>query len=385
MLIDRSLITLIKNKLAGEARVLVLYGPRQSGKTVLLNEIAAAETRKKLFLKGEDIRIKEIFSVPRYDTLKSYIGDTEVLMIDEAQKIDNIGSSLKLIFDSSPIHIIVSGSASFDLANKLAEPMTGRATFFTLYPLSVLELDREELRFGLDKKLPELLRFGMYPKIHTLKSELEKQDYLHDVISTYLYNDLLTFHEIKKPKKILDLLSLLALQIGSEVNIWELSKQLLLDRQTVEKYLDVLEKMFIVINLRGFSRNLRKEITKTSKYYFVDLGLRNALIRNFNPLNLRDDVSGLFENFCVIERIKSLSNQRKPANFYFWRTYDQKEIDLIEERDGMLRAFEFKFGDGIIPQATQKEFRKTYPQSDLQLVNQKNIEKFLGYNATAAY
>lgn len=377
MLIDRSITTLIKDKLAGEPKVIVLYGPRQSGKTVLLNEIAGAEKRKKLSLKGEDIRIQEVFSVPRYDTLKSYLGDTEVLIIDEAQKIDNIGSSLKLIFDSSPIHIIVSGSASFDLANKLAEPMTGRATFFTLYPLSVFELDKEEVRFGLDKKLPDLLRFGMYPKIHTLGSEVEKQDYLHSVISTYLYNDLLSFNEIKKPKKILDLLSLLALQIGNEVNIWELSKQLLLDRQTVEKYLDVLEKMFIVINLRGFSRNLRKEITKTSKYYFVDLGLRNALIRNFNPLRLRGDVGGLFENFCVIERMKALSNQRKHANFYFWRTYDQKEIDLIEERDGKLNAFEFKFGDGKIPQATKKEFLHTYPDSTLTLINTENIEESL--------
>ena len=255
--------------------------------------------------------------------------------------------------------------------------MTGRATFFTLYPLSVFELDKEEIRFGLDKKLPDLLRFGMYPKIHTLGSEVEKQDYLHSVISTYLYNDLLSFNEIKKPKKILDLLSLLALQIGNEVNIWELSKQLLLDRQTVEKYLDVLEKMFIVINLRGFSRNLRKEITKTSKYYFVDLGLRNALIRNFNPLRLRGDVGGLFENFCVIERMKALSNQRKHANFYFWRTYDQKEIDLIEERDGKLNAFEFKFGDGKIPQATKKEFLHTYPDSTLTLINTENIEESL--------
>lgn len=377
MLINRSITTLIKDKLAGEPRVIVLYGPRQSGKTVLLTEIAKTEKRKKLFLKGEDVRVQEVFSVPRYDTLKSYIGDTEVLIIDEAQKIDNIGSSLKLVFDSLPIHILVSGSASFDLANKLAEPMTGRATFFTLYPLSVSELDREEMRFGLAKKLPELLRFGMYPKVHALKSDLEKQDYLYDVINTYLYNDLLSFNEIKKPKKILDLLSLLALQVGSEVNIWELSKQLLLNRQTVEKYLDVLEKMFIVINLRGFSRNLRKEVTKTSKYYFVDLGLRNALIRNFNSLNLRNDVGGLFENFCIIERMKALSNQRKYANFYFWRTYDQKEIDLIEERDGKLNGFEFKFGDGKIPKATKSEFLKTYSHSNLQLINPENIEEFL--------
>lgn len=377
MLIDRSLTTLIKNKLAGEPKVIVLYGPRQSGKTVLLNEIAGGENRKKLSLKGEDVRVQEIFSVPRYDTLKSYIGEIEVLIIDEAQQIDNIGSSLKLIFDSSPIHIIVSGSASFDLANKLAEPMTGRATFFTLYPLSLSELPHEKTMFGLDKILSELLVFGLYPKIHTLESVVEKQDYLYDVINTYLYKDLLSFNEIKKPKKILDLLSLLALQIGSEVNIWELSKQLLLDRQTVEKYLDVLEKMFVVINLRGFSRNLRKEITKTSKYYFVDLGLRNALIRNFNPINVRNDVGSLFENFCILERMKFLSNQRKPANYYFWRTYDQKEIDFIEERDGKLFATEFKFEDGKTPEATKKEFLKTYQHSDLTLINRENIEEFL--------
>lgn len=377
MLIDRSLTTLIKNKLAGEPKVIVLYGPRQSGKTVLLNEIAGGENRKKLSLKGEDVRVQEIFSVPRYDTLKSYIGEIEVLIIDEAQQIDNIGSSLKLIFDSTPIHIIVSGSASFDLANKLAEPMTGRATFFTLYPLSLSELPHEKTMFGLDKILSELLVFGLYPKIHTLESVVEKQDYLYDVINTYLYKDLLSFNEIKKPKKILDLLSLLALQIGSEVNIWELSKQLLLDRQTVEKYLDVLEKMFVVINLRGFSRNLRKEITKTSKYYFVDLGLRNALIRNFNPINVRNDVGSLFENFCILERMKFLSNQRKPANYYFWRTYDQKEIDFIEERDGKLFATEFKFEDGKTPEATKKEFLKTYQHSDLTLINRENIEEFL--------
>lgn len=370
MLIDRTLITLIKEKLLGEPKVIILYGPRQSGKTYLLNEISGQETRKVLFVRGDDIQIQKIFSVPDYSSLKSFVGDTPILIIDEAQKIENVGASLKLLFDSQPIHIIASGSASFDLANKLAEPMTGRATTFTLYPLALGEL---EMPFGLEEKLPDLLRFGMYPKVHTLATEKEKEEYLYDIINSYLYQDLLSFGEIKKPKKIIDLLSLLALQIGSEVNIHELSNKLLLDRVTIEKYLDILEKMFIIINLRGFSRNLRKEITKMSKYYFVDLGLRNALIRNFNTLDLRNDGGACFENFAVIEKIKSLINKRDFANWYFWRTYDQKEIDLIEEKDGKLQAFEFKLGAGKVAKTTKEEFLKTYPNSQFTLVTPRNL------------
>ncbi len=377
MLINRTLIQLIKDKLSGEPRVIVLYGPRQSGKTVLLNEIVNKEKRDVLFLKGDDIRVQNVFSVSRYDTLKSFIGNTQVLIIDEAQKIENIGSSLKLVFDSQPIHILVSGSASFDLANKLAEPITGRATFFTLYPLAVSELVKDELAFGLETKLPELLTHGMYPKIHTLNGQKDKEDYLFDVVNTYLYNDLLSFGEIKKPKKILDLLSLLALQIGSEVNIRELSDKLLLDRQTVEKYLDVLEKMFIVINLRGFNRNLRKEISKTSKYYFVDLGLRNALIRNFNSLELRSDSGAMFENFAFIERVKVMANRKDYANWYFWRTYDQKEIDLIEEKDGKLRAIEFKLSKSKTGSAG-KEFCRNYQASRYEIINPESLMNFLG-------
>jgi predicted AAA+ superfamily ATPase len=191
-----------------------------------------------------------------------------------------------------------------------------------------------------------------------------------------LYNDLLTFREIKKPKKILDLLGLLAHQIGAEVNIEEVAQNLLLNRQTVEKYLDVLEKMFVLVNLRGFSRNLRKEISKTSKYYFTDVGIRNAVIRNFNPLNLRSDTGGLFENFCVIERMKALANRRKCANFYFWRTYDQKEIDLVEERDEKLRTFEFKHGSAKISKAARREFAETYPRSEFAIITPENLPAF---------
>lgn len=385
MIIDRTILPSIKKILLGEPRIIVIYGPRQAGKTVLLGEITNPEKRKTLFFQGDDLLTQDLFSTPRLDTLENTVGDAEIIVIDEAQKIENIGQSLKLLYDNRPRVILATGSSSFHLANKLAESMTGRATFFTLYPLAISELPREKTMFGLDKILPELLVFGLYPKIHSLHSQEQKEQYLLDIINTYLYQDLLSFEGIRKPKKIIDLLSLLAFQVGSEVSIQELSQKLSLSKIVVEKYLDVLEKMFIVINLRGFSRNLRKEITKTSKYYFVDLGLRNALIRNFNAMNLRNDVGALFENFCVIERMKVLSNQKKSANFYFWRTYDQKEIDFIEERDGMLRAFEFKFGDDKIHGATQKEFLKTYPQSDLQLINTKNIEEYLRYDFTAVY
>ncbi len=380
MLINRVITTLILDKLAGEPKVIVLYGPRQSGKTVILHEIADRERKngkETLFLKGDDIRVQEVFSIANYDNIGKFIGDPRILIIDEAQKIENIGSSLKLLFDSRPIHIVASGSASFDLANKINEPLTGRATFFTAYPLSVDETRYGVPNVGLSSRLEDFLRFGMYPKVHVLSGEKEKEEYLYDIISTYLYQDLLSFEDIKKPKKILDLLSLLSLQVGSEVRLDELSRNLSLHRSTIEKYLDVLEKMFIIINIRGFSRNLRKEISKTSKYYFTDLGLRNAIIRNFNPLKLRTDAGALFENFGILEKIKRLSNTKKHANFYFWRTYDQKEIDLIEERDGALHAFEFKFGEGNIPKATKSEFLKTYPQSDLTLINRENIEDFL--------
>lgn len=377
MLINRTITRAIKDKLIGEPRVLVLYGPRQSGKTVLLNQLLDGEKRKILFLRGEDLQVQGVFSVPIFEKINSFIGDAEVLVIDEAQKIENIGESLKLLFDARPISILVSGSASFDLANKLAEPMTGRATFFTLYPLSVAEIPKILPNPGLKYRLEDYLRFGMYPKVHTLTTEKEKEGYLYDVINTYLYNDLLTFKEIKKPKKILDLLALLAHQVGSEVKIEELSQNLLLNRETVEKYLDVLEKMFVLVNLRGFSRNLRKEISKTSKYYFTDLGLRNAVIRNFNPLNLRGDIGGLFENFCVIERMKRILNQRESANWYFWRTYDQKEIDLVEERGGKLLTFEFKYSPTKGLGSAAKEFMKTYENSSFSLVNPENIESFL--------
>lgn len=377
MLIDRTILTPIKKILTGEPKVVVVYGPRQAGKTVLLTEIIKNETRETKVYTGDDLVTQEIFSAPIAESLLKIVGDVQVLVIDEAQKIINIGSSLKLLFDARPMHILVSGSSSFDLANRLAEPMTGRATFFTLYPLAVSELPQKEMGLGVKRRLPQLLIYGMYPKVHTLDSWEGIEQYLRDLINTYLYKDVLSFEGVRKPKKIIDLLSLLALQIGMEVSIKELSQKLSLANIVVEKYLDILEKMFVVVNLRGFSRNLRKEITKTSKYYFTDLGLRNALIRNFNPLNLRSDVGAMFENFCILERMKALNNRRESANFYFWRTYDQKEIDLIEEREGKLRAFEFKWSDkkdGLT--SAGKEFTSTYPNSNFEVITPEKLDQF---------
>lgn len=380
MIIKRTIFNQIKNSLFQEPRIIILYGPRQSGKTTLVKQLLEDFPEEKyLFVNGDDIRTQEIFSQPRLDVLKKLIGNKQYLIIDEAQRITNIGLVLKLIYDELRIYILATGSSSFDLANEIKESLTGRTKTFILYPLSVRELPIEPPNLSFKDRLEEILRFGFYPKTTTLADEKEKIDYLNELINHYLYKDILIFESIRKPKKVIDLLSLLAFQIGSEVSIQELARNLSLAKIIVEKYLDILEKMFLIVNLRGFSRNLRKEISKTSKYYFVDLGLRNALIRNFNPLNLRDDVGKLWENFCFIERKKKIDNQRIPTNFYFWRTYDRKEIDLIEEREGKLLGFEFSWRMKSKKKAETafNEFRSTYNHSDLKTISLENIEWFL--------
>lgn len=375
MIIERSLFNPIIKQIKKEPKIIIIYGPRQSGKTTLIKQLLAKLNITTPIFNGDDIRTQEAFGMPNLRLLKKAVGDEKILVIDEAQRIENIGLSLKLLYDDLNITMIASGSSSFDLANKVNEPLTGRAATFTLYPLAILEIPVKLPDISVKPRLEEFLRFGMYPKVETLISEEDKQNYLNDLISNYLYQDILSFETVRKPKKVIDLLSLLALQIGSEVSILELAQNLSLSKSIVEKYLDILEKMFIIINLRGFSRNLRKEISKTSKYYFVDLGLRNALIRNFNPLILRSDKGALFENFCIIERIKYFANKRQKANFYFWRTYDQKEIDLIEEKDGKLFGFEFKYGKekGKIP----KTFLETYPNSQIEIITQDNYLSFV--------
>ncbi|MBM4177250.1 ATP-binding protein [Candidatus Gribaldobacteria bacterium] len=376
MLIDRHISSIIKETTQKEPKIIVLYGPRQAGKTTLLNLLFSGyDPGDFVFLNGDDIRTQEIFSSANLDTLKKAVGEKKYLVIDEAQRIHNIGLNLKLLFDSLKIRIIVSGSASFELANKINEPLTGRSATFFLYPIAVNELKPQPPDLSLEPRLEEFLRFGMYPKVLTLTGEKEKENYLYDLVNNYLYRDVLSLEKVRKPKKVVDLLALLALQIGQEVSVAELAANLALSRRVVEKYLDLLEKMFIIVNLRGLSRNLRKEIYKTSKYYFLDLGLRNCLIRNFNPLKTRNDKGVLFENFFIVEKMKTLNNKGDFANFYFWRTYDQKEIDLIVEKGGKLLAYETKWKE--VQAKPPKEWLASYPQAEFFLVNSSNFLDFL--------
>lgn len=376
MEIKRSLFHYIQKELKSEPKALILYGPRQAGKTTLIGHLLRETDLPYVQLNGDDLRVQELFSRPDLDRLKSTVGDKKLLVIDEAQRIENIGLTLKLIFDHYKIHIIASGSASFDLASKINEPLTGRSATFTLYPFSFGELPVTPPATSNSERMEEFLRFGMYPKVTGYSSFEEKEYYLYDLINNYLYRDILAFEQVKKPKKALDLLTLLALQIGSEVSTSELASHLSISKPVVEKYLDLLEKMFVIVNLRGFSRNLRKEVSKASKYYFVDMGFRNALIRNFNPLSLRADTGVMFENFAIIERMKKYLHQRQFANFYFWRTYDQKEIDLIEERQGELQAFEFKWKDGQGNQKAANEFTSAYENSRYQVVTPAVFDGF---------
>lgn len=374
MLINRTIEEQLKKELTGEKKVIILYGPRQAGKSTLINELKKGLPDVKSY-NGEDIDTQNLFGVNSLDLLKKTVDNCQYLFIDEAQHIPNIGLSLKLLHDNLKIRILATGSSSFDLANKLNEPLTGRSVTYLLYPLSLAETPRNNI-LPLERTLESYLRFGMYPETIITEGEEKKEKYLYNLINNYLYKDILMFENVRKPKKVLDLLSLLALQIGKEVSIAELATQLKISQQLVEKYLDILEKMFVIINLRGFSRNLRKEISKTSKYYFLDLGLRNALIRNFNPLDLRTDAGEMFENWFIMERMKFLSNQQKYANFYFWRTYDQKEIDLIEERDGKLIGFECKWSTDKTPKPP-KDWLNTYANASHQVVNQENFEESL--------
>jgi len=375
MIINRTIKKELESALKNtDRKVIILYGPRQAGKTTLIEMLLHQDLSYKKY-NGDDIFTQNIFSNNNLESLKREIGEKDLLIIDEAQRINNIGLSLKLIIDNLPIKVIVSGSASFDLADKVCEPLTGRTKTFWLYPLSLREVKDKFPQMEKDKIIEEMLLYGMYPKIWNIEGKKEKEDYLFKYINSYLYRDILTISKIKKPKKIIDLLILLALQIGSEVSVSELAQNTNLTQSTVENYLDVLEKMFVIFNVRGFSRNLRKEISKTSKYYFFDMGVRNALIRNFNSLSLRGDAGAMFENWVISEKVKKSNNNRDFSNFYFWRTYDQQEIDLVEDSKGSITAYECKWKKDT--KKIPNDWKKAYPQSQFNLINKDNVFEFL--------
>lgn len=366
----RSIEQQIHDALGKPGTAIILYGPRQAGKTTLVKHLLE-KLPDAISFTGDDLYTQSLLVRHELEHLKRIVGSATTIFIDEAQRIENIGLTLKLLVDHLPVTVIASGSASFELADRLSEPLTGRARTFHLHPLSWREVEQKYRMISPDTSIEEMLRFGMYPRVHTLESNQEKEEYLYSYLNHYLYRDLLEFEQIKKPKKVVDLLVMLAHQIGKEVAVSELSNGLGLSQKTVESYLDILEKMFVIVNIRGFSRNLRKEVTKTSRYYFADIGLRNALIRSFVPLNLRSDTGDLFENWFVMERIKRAGNQRRFVGFYFWRTYDQREIDLVEDIDGTLTGFECKWSSKARVKAP-KEWSEAYPEAGFEVVTQAN-------------
>lgn len=364
-------------KLVAPNKVVLVYGPRRTGKTTLLEHFIQGLSEPYHLINGEDFFIQQVLSSQSIDKLKDFVGPKKWLIIDEAQKIPAIGLNLKLIVDHIPdIRVIVTGSSSFDLASQVGEPLTGRKWTLRLFPLSQMELAQKENAAETAARLESRLIYGSYPEVVLSEDDQLRQRYLKEIISSYLYKDILELEGVRHSDKLVRLLQLLAFQIGKEVSFAELGGQLGLNKNTVDRYLDLLEKAFVVYQLRGFSRNLRKEVSKSPRYYFYDIGIRNALIQNFNPLNLRDDAGVLWENYLVMERVKKQEYTAISCANYFWRTYDKKEIDWIEEREGRLFAYEFKWSPSA-KAVPPNDFMKAYPDTDFSRVDTENYLKFI--------
>jgi len=359
------------DKLLKPNRALIIYGPRRIGKTTLLNNYLNKIRYKYLLDTGDNVETRQIFGLPDFEKIIDYAAKYELIAIDEAQLIPNIGSGLKILVDQVPnIKVIATGSSSFDLANQVGEPLTGRKITINLYPLLQSELLTIFNKYELKKNLSDFLIFGSYPEVITAKTRTGKIAIIKEIVTSYLLKDILSFERIKSSKVLLDLIKLLAFQIGSEVSFNELATQLSVNARTVTRYIDLLEKSFIIVNLGSFSRNLRKEVTRKNKYYFLDNGIRNGVIDQFNDLDKRDDIGKLWENFIVMERIKMLDYKKIYGHLYFWRTYEQKEIDIVEERDGKLAGYEIKWKkDKVKP---PKDWLATYKNAEYKVINQDN-------------
>lgn len=370
----RKLEKLIKDRFFKQ-NIIILYGPRQVGKTTLVKKMFDQYDGKKAYFQCDIVSDRNLFEIPEPRDIKKAIGDITLLIIDEAQLVENIGTTLKVLFDTYPdLQIIATGSASFDLANKIREPLTGRAYEFIMYPLSVEEIISEKGIIFFKQNESHYLRFGFYPKIIE-ESDMESIQQLSFLQNNTLYKDIFTLESIKKPKVLEKLITLLAFNIGSSLNINNIGREIGTADKTVERYLDLLEKMFVIVRLYGFSRNLSNEIKKGFKVYFTDIGMRNSIINNFNTLDKRNDKGALFENYFIIERLKYLSNNRIIVNRYFWKNYNQIEIDLIEERSGELQAIEVKYNED--KSRSFKFFEKEYENVTSKVVNKNNYLDFV--------
>lgn len=357
-------------------KVMLVFGARRVGKTILLHEICKKFNGKYMLLNGEDADTQNLLANKSIANYRLLTDGIQLLAIDEAQNISDIGGKLKLMVDEIPgLYVVASGSSSFDLQNKAGEPLVGRSSTFHLFPFTQAEIQPQENILQTHRNLDQRLIYGSYPEILSIDTQEMKKEYLSDIVNAYLLKDILTFDGIRNASKLKDLLRLIAFQIGSEVSNDELGRQLGLSKNTVERYLDLLAKVFVIFRLGGFSRNLRKEVVKSSKWYFYDVGIRNAIIGNFNPISLRQDMGALWENYIISEKIKSNAHLHIHAQSFFWRTYDRQEIDLIIENEGKIEAFECKWGKKIakIPVA----FGNAYPNAVFNTINKENYLEYI--------
>lgn len=365
----------IESQLAPK-RVLIIYGPRRVGKTTLLGNYLARlpANLNVLSVTGDDVHVRAIFQSEELTRLRNFASPYDVLTIDEAQYIPSIGLGLKMLIDAFPEKIfVVTGSSSFELGNQVGEPLTGRHYTMTLFPLAQTEVHIGS--FTARAALPETLIYGSYPEVVATDDHIEKVRVLNELISSYLYKDVLALDKIKSPQLLHDIAKMIAYQVGAEVSLNEIAVALQTDVKTVGRYLDLLEKMFVIKKVRGFSRNLRNEISKKARYYFLDNGVRNAVIGRFNPLDVRDDVEALWENFCFMELNKLDNLAGHYTQYYFWRTHDGKEVDIIREHAGQLYAYECKWG-GKVPKVPRL-FMETYPGTQYEVLTPDRLERFL--------
>ncbi|MDO4526172.1 MAG: ATP-binding protein [Bacteroidales bacterium] len=375
--IERELKKQITDRIKPQ-KVMLIYGARRVGKTLLLREIFNEFKGKKIILNGESSDTVRMIADKSISNYKRLFAGIDLLAIDEAQHIPDIGMKLKLMVDEIPgLSIIATGSSSFDLQNQAGEPLVGRCTRFMLTPFSIKELSNQQSAFETISNIDHYLVYGSYPELIGIETSGEQAHYLTEIVDSYLLKDILAVDGIKNAQKMHDLLRLIAYQVGSEVSIDELGKQLSISRNTAERYLDLLQKVFVLYKIGGYSKNLRKEVTKSSKWYFQDNGIRNAVLNDFRPFADRssEERGALWENFIISERMKMKHNELSSTNLYFWRTYDQQEIDLIEENNNIITAFEMKAGKKN-PKAP-KAFADAYPDAVFNVVNKDNFWEYV--------
>lgn len=359
-----------------DKEIIIIYGARQTGKTTLLEQLFEKRDEAVIF-NCENKTIADILESKDLTQIKLLFDNNKIVILDEAQRIKDIGLALKLIYDEKnyPVKIIATGSSSFELARNISEPLTGRNLKFKLFSLSLNEISTRHNWLWLKERLSQLLIFGTYPGVIDLKYE-KKRIKLDELSADYLYQDVLSYQDVRNPDLLRKLLKALAFQIGSQVSLHELSNMLGVSSKTVERYIDLLEKSFVIFSISSFSKNLRNEIKKSKKYYFYDNGIRNAIINNFLPLENRNDIGQLWENFCVNELIKRNEYDKKMADFYFWRTYDGAEIDLIIQKDTKLFAYEFKWNPNK-KYRFPKSFLENYDVTDKTIIHRNNFYKLM--------